>query len=407
MNAGADEPRSFGFDTRAVHAGEDLVQVGGAHPMSTPIVQASSYWFASSDELDAVLGGTQPGYVYARFASPTVAAFEQAVAALEGAPGAVAFASGMAAVHAALAVCTGSPDSRVLASADCYGGTSTLLNTVMRQQGVDVEYVDVFDPRALESVLANGPASALLLEVLTNPLERVVDLDAVAALTRRYGVPLVVDATFTSPYLVRPLERGAQYVVHSATKYLGGHGDVTAGVVAAETPERVAQLRTYARGAGAVLGPTEAYLCLRGLKTLSLRVQRQCANAAAIAEALAGHPRVERVYYPGRPDSPDRAAAERLFPPGTYGAMLAFAVNGYEKPDVLRFMERLRLVRPAPTLGDVATLILYPVIASHRPLTPEQRHARGIHDNILRLSAGIEDPADIIRDLEQAFDSGA
>ncbi len=391
------------FDTLAVHAGEGAVDIGGARPTSTPIVNASSFWYESVDELDRVLGGESPGYSYARYASPTVTAFEQAVAALEGAPGAVAFGSGMAALHAALQACAARPGDTVFVSQDCYGGTYTLLTNVVMEQAVNVRFVDVYDVQALEERVASERPRALLLEVISNPLERVADLAALGAMARRHEAAVIVDATFASPYLVRPLEHGATYVVHSATKYLGGHGDVTAGVVACSTAERAAELHTLCKLTGAILGPTEAYLALRGVKTLALRMERQCANAAALAEALARDERVERVYYPGLPADPGHDVARRLFRDGAFGAMLAFGIRSAARADVMRAMERLRLIRPAPTLGDVQTLVLYPVIASHRGLTPEQRRERGIHDNILRLSAGIEDARDLVADLDRAL----
>jgi cystathionine beta-lyase/cystathionine gamma-synthase len=391
------------FDTLAVHAGTGYLAIDGAYPTAPPIVTASSYWYASPDELDRVLGDEQPGYSYARYASPTVAAFEEAVAALEAAPEAVAFGSGMAAVHAVVRACAPGPGCVVFASQDCYGGTFTLLASTLAQEGLDVRFVDVFDLPMLEQRMAAERPRALLFEVVSNPLERVADLPALVALTERYGVTALVDSTFTTPCLIRPLEHGAQYVIHSATKYLGGHGDVTGGVVACATPEQAAGLRTWRKYTGAVLGAQDAYLALRGVRTLSLRVERQCSNAEAVAQALAADARIERVFYPGLVDDPCHAVASRQFPPKLFGAVLAFAVRDAGRDDVMRLMERLRIVRAAPTMGDCFSLILYPVIASHRGLTPEQRRERGIHDNVLRFSAGIEDPRDLVEDFQQAL----
>ena len=393
------------FDTLAVHAGTPPFTFDGAHPTAPPIVHASSYWYDSADELDRVLGDEQPGYSYARYASPTVVAFEQAVAALEAAPGAVAFGSGMAAIHAVVRSCAPRPGTVLFASRDCYGGTYTLLASHLAHEGVSIRFVDVFDLGELGRRLAEERPSALLLEILSNPLERVADLQAILGLASRNGVAVLVDSTFTTPYLARPLQLGAACVVHSATKYLGGHGDVTGGVVACGTAEQAAALQAWRKYAGAILGPTDAYLALRGMRTLSLRMARQCSNAMAMADALSRHPGVERVYYPGLPDNPDHGLARRLFPDGLFSAVLAFAIRGADKPAVMRFLERLRLIRAAPTLGDCFSLVLYPVIASHRGLTPEQRSERGIHDNVVRLSAGLEDPADLITDLDQALSS--
>jgi cystathionine beta-lyase/cystathionine gamma-synthase len=391
------------FETLAVHAGSPSFTLDGAHPTAPPLVLASSYWYESTDELDRVLGDEQPGYSYARYDSPTVVAFETAVAALEEAPAAVAFASGMAAIHAAVRHFAPSPGSIVLVSQDCYGGTFTLMSNTLSQEGVDIRFVDVFDLPDLSKQMAQEQPRALLLEIVSNPLEQVADLEAILDLGRRHGVPILVDSTFTTPCLIRPLTMGAACVIHSATKYLGGHGDVTGGVVACSSVEQAAAMRSWRKYAGSVLGVLEAYLSVRGIRTLPLRVARQCANAAAIACALAGDPRIERVHYPGLADSPHHEVACRLFPEGVFGAMLAFAIRDADKTAVMRFLERLHVIRAAATMGDCFSLVLYPVIASHRGLTPEQRRARGIHDNVVRFSAGLEDPADLIADLDQAL----
>jgi cystathionine beta-lyase/cystathionine gamma-synthase len=391
------------FDTLAVHAGAPAFTIDGAHPTAPPLVPASSYWYDSADDLDRVLGDQQPGYSYARYASPTVVAFEQAVAALEGAPAAVAFASGMAAIHAAVRHFAPRAGSVLLASQDSYGGTFTLLSSTLTQEGLSVRFVDVFDLPSLARQLVEGRPAALLVEVVSNPLERVADLEAIAALCRTQDVALLVDSTFTTPYLVRPLAQGAACVIHSATKYLGGHGDVTGGVVACASDEAAAALRNWRKYTGSVLGVLEAYLSVRGIRTLSLRMARQCGNAAAVARTLASDGRVARVFYPGLSDSPDYPVACRLFPEGLFGAMLAFAIRDADKAGVMRFLEHLQLIRAAPTLGDCFSLVLYPVIASHRGLTPMERRARGIHDNVVRFSAGLEDPADLIADFDQAL----
>jgi cystathionine gamma-synthase/methionine-gamma-lyase len=391
------------FDTLAVHAGAPSFTIEGAHPTAPPLVPASSYWYDSADELDRVLGDQQPGYSYARYASPTVTAFEEAVAALEGAPDSVAFASGMAAIHAAVRHFAPAPGSTVFVSNDCYGGTFTLLSSTLTQEGVAVRFTDVYDQAQLERRLAEEKPAALLVEVVSNPLERVADVQAIASLCQQRGVALIVDSTFTTPCLVKPLSLGAACVVHSATKYLGGHGDVTGGVVACATPDQAAALRNWRKYAGSVLGVLEAYLCVRGIRTLPLRMARQCANAAAVAHALAADPRIERVHYPGLPSDPGHVVACRSFPEGHFGAVLAFGIQGADKPTVMRFLENLELVRPAPTLGDCFSLVLYPVIASHRGLSPEQRRERGIHDNVVRFSAGLEDPADLVADFDQAL----
>ena len=391
------------FDTLAVHAGGPAFTIDGAHPTVPPLVPASSYWYDSADDLDRVLGDQQPGYSYARYASPTVVAFEEAVAALEGAPAAVAFASGMAAIHAAVRHFAPGPGCVLFASQDSYGGTFTLLNSTLAQEGLGVRFVDVFDLQDLARRVGEERPAALLVEVVSNPLERVADLEAIAALCKEHDVALLVDSTFTTPYLVRPLTQGAACVIHSATKYLGGHGDVTGGVIACASEEQAAALRNWRKYTGSVLGVLEAYLSVRGIRTLPLRMARQCANAAAVARTLASDGRIEQVYYPGLPASSDYPVACRLFPEGLFGAVLALAIRDADRSAVMRFLEQLKLIRAAPTLGDCFCLVLYPVIASHRGLTPEERRARGIHDNVVRFSAGLEDPADLLADFEQAL----
>jgi cystathionine gamma-synthase/methionine-gamma-lyase len=393
----------YRFDTRAVHGGEPPFTVLGAHPTVMPVVQASSFWYESSDELDQVLGDQQPGFSYGRYDNPTVVAFEQAIASLEDAPVAVAFASGMAAVHAALMEAAPRRDAPVLVSQDCYGGTFVLVRDQVRGAGVDVRLVDVLDLDQLDQRLAAERPSTLLLEVISNPLERVADLPRIAELARRYDVHLIVDSTFTTPRLVQPLGLGAATVVHSVTKYLGGHGDLFGGVVACATRAQADRLRTWRKYTGAILGPMDAYLALRGLRTLPLRMERHCANALAVAQALDGDPRIERVMYPGLASSADHALATRFLADKLCGAVLAFAVRDADRDRMLRLMERLRLIRAAPTLGDCFSLVLYPVIASHRGLTPAERAALGITDNVLRFAAGLEDPADLIEDLSQAL----
>src|SRR5229473_3259200 len=237
----------------------------------------------------------------------------------------------MAAIHAAVRWCAPKPGSIVFVSQDCYGGTFTLLSNTLSQEGVLVRLVDVFDLPGLGRRLAEERPAGLLLEIVSNPLERVADLEAVLELGKQHDVPVLVDSTFTTPYLVRPLTLGAACVIHSATKYLGGHGDVTGGVVACSSLEQAVALRSWRKVTGAILGVLEAYLSVRGVRTLSLRMARQCANAAAVAQTLARDSRIERVYYPGLPDSPDYSIACRTFPEGLFGAVMAFAIRDADR----------------------------------------------------------------------------
>jgi cystathionine gamma-synthase/methionine-gamma-lyase len=250
-------------------------------------------------------------------------------------------------------------------------------------------------------VAAQKPA-AVLVETVSNPLLRVAPLDRIGEITRGAGVPLVVDNTFATPLLVQPLALGANVVVHSATKYLAGHGDVLGGVVAADA-EHLETIIQLMRTVGPVMSPFESYLTMRGIKTLALRFERQCANAVAVAAWLRKHPRVARVYFPDCPQHPDRATIDRLFPPAKFGAMVSVELRDAGRDEVLRFMDRLRMVVRTTSLGDVHTMVLYPAISSHRDLAPAQRRRLGIGDGLVRLSAGIEAPEDILADLAQAL----
>jgi cystathionine gamma-synthase/methionine-gamma-lyase len=403
-NANGHAPRPWSFDTLVAHAGESHTgDDGGATwlPTATPIHNASGYFMPSLDALDEVFAGNREGFFYTRDGNPTVRAFEEAVAALESAPVAAAFGSGMAAIYGALLAAGVGPGDHIVATQDLYGLTRVLFTTHFADLGVRTTFVDMADHAAVERALAGG-AKVLYLETISNPLVKVLDPGALVRLARTAGALTVVDNTFASPYLLRPVEHGADLVVHSATKYIGGHGDVTGGTVAAADEAIGRKVRYQAKLLGAVLGPNEAYLAHRGMKTLSLRMARQCDNAQAVAAWLAEQEGVECVYYPGLPDHPQHELATRLLG-GRYGAMLAFDLRQGDRPRVGRFMDALRLIAPAPTLGDLRTLTLYPVVASHRGLTPEERREVGIGDGLVRLSIGIEEPADLIEDLKQGL----
>jgi cystathionine beta-lyase/cystathionine gamma-synthase len=393
---------TWGFATLAAHAGENAI-AGEWQRTATPIYNASGFLMPSFDALDEVFDGTREGYYYTRDGNPTVRAFEAAVAALEGAPLVGAFASGMAAIHAALLAAGLKPGDTLLATRDSYGLTHVLLSTHFAELGIQTTFVDMTDLAAVEEALAARPR-AIYLEPITNPLVKVLDLPSLIEMARGTNARVLVDNTFASPYLLRPIELGADFVIHSATKYLGGHGDVTGGTVAAAGRDDGRRLHYLAKLLGAVLGPNEAWLCHRGLKTLPLRMARQCDNALEIATWLQSHRRVARVLYPGLASHPQHELARRILP-GRYGAMLAFDIRDGDRDAVRRFMDSLELVLPAPTLGDLRTLTLYPVQASHRGLTPEQRRAVGIGEGLVRLSAGIEEPADVIADLDQALNA--
>ena len=395
-------PKHRSIFTQAVHAGERASRPDFT-PVSTPVHYSVGYLYDDMADLDGVFGGEQAGFVYPRYGSPTVSAFEQAVAVLEGGEDAVAFASGMGAVHASLMGAGVRTGSAVVAAADLYGASYALLERTFTELGVRVRFVDITDLDSVGRAVADEQPAAILCEIISNPLMKVADLPVLAEMARAAGAALIVDATFASPYLCRPLARGADYVVHSATKYLAGHGDVMAGVVACNA-ERGHDLRERQKLLGANLGPQQAWLALRGMKTLPLRMRQHCQNAQVVAEWLEGQPAIARVHYPGLPGHPQHAVAARLFKGRGFGGMMSFDLRGAGQAEVFRFMEALELVLPATTLGDVYSLTLYPAHSSHRQVAPEVRQAIGIGDGLVRLSVGIEAVEDIIADLEQAME---
>ncbi len=389
------------FQTRAVHAGE-RVPPADYTPVSTPIWPTVGYLYESMDDLDAVFAKTKPGQIYLRYTSPTTMAFEAALASLEGAEAAQAYTSGMAAVHAALLAAGAKAGSSVVAALDVYGATFTLLTDLFTTLGVNVRMVDATDLQAVETALKETKAVILLVETISNPLLKVADIPALARLSHQNGAVLLVDNTFASPYLFRPLEHGADYVIHSATKYLSGHGDVLAGVIATSqaNKERLFDLNKLT---GGTLGPFEAWLALRGLKTLPLRMRQQCQNALQVAGWLQKQPGIARVIYPGLADHPQHALADGLFEGKGCGGVLSFEIAGADRAKAFRFMEALQLCLPATSLGDVYSLIVHPASSSHRTLTAVERARVGIPEGLVRLSTGIEDVEDILADLEQAL----
>ena len=389
------------FQTRAVHAGE-RVPPAEYIPVTTPIWPTVGYLYESMDDLDAVFGHTKPGQVYLRYSNPTVEAFETAVANLEGAETAQAYGSGMAAIHAALLAAGVKVGTSVVAALDVYGATFTLLNNLFTSMGVKVCMVDDTDRAEVEAAIKETGAVALFVESISNPLLKVADIPALAKLAHRFGASLLVDSTFASPYLINPLAHGADFVIHSATKYLSGHGDVLAGVIAT-SQENKNKLFEMNKLVGAVLGPFEAWLALRGLKTLPLRMKQQCESALQVATWLQSQSRVKQINYPGLANHPQHALAERLFEGKGYGGVLSFEIVGADKAKVYRFMESLTICLPATTLGDIYSLVLHPATSSHRSLTVEERARVGISDSLVRLSVGIESVDDILADLESAL----
>jgi cystathionine gamma-synthase/methionine-gamma-lyase len=402
-----DQPApNWSLFTRLVHEG-DRAQPPVGIPTATPIYTAATYVYDSATALDTAFA-TGEGYVYARYGNPTVGALEQAIAMAEGGIGAVAFASGMAALHAAI-LAAGTPRGSthpcvrsILVARDLYGATTNMLQEFFATQGARVTFCDMCDQATIDAVVDDVRPEVILVEQISNPSLKVVDVQALAQRAKAIGARLVVDSTMTTPILQRPLTLGADLVVHSATKYLGGHADATGGIVVARSSLLRDTLRRYSKLLGAVLGPFEAQLIARGVKTLALRMRQQCANAADVAAWLAEQPEVARVYYPGLASHPQHLLAARDFD-GLFGAMVAFDLREGGRDALFRFVDALRLVLPATSLGDIYTLVSIPIMSSHRDLTPEQRAERGIGDGMVRLSIGIEDAGDIIEDLRQAL----
>ena len=389
--------------TKAVHVG-DRKKAGPHIPVTTPIHTASSYFYESMEQLDRIFGQEEQGYSYARYENPSNVALEELLTSLENGHGALACASGMAALQMAVVTALADRRKSVVAANAIYGATVSLLLNVLEPTGVAVRFVDVCDLDALRVAVAEAKPGCILIETISNPLLRVGPIDRIAEIAHEAGAALVVDNTFATPLIVRPLELGANFSVHSLTKYLSGHGDVLGGAVVADQ-QHFESLRTLSRAIGPVLGPFESYLTMRGIKTFALRMERQCANACRVASWLASHPHVERVYFPASPDHPDASAIRRLFPPNLFGAMVSFELKGAGRREIFRFMDHLRLIVRATSLGDVHSMMLYPVMSSHREVAPKHRERMGIRDNLVRLSVGIEAPEDIIEDLEQALKS--
>ncbi len=378
--------RKPGINTRLLHTGVEFDPHTGA--VSVPIYQVSTFKQAAV--------GQHLGYEYSRTGNPTRQALEESIAALEGGKRGLAFASGMAAISSVLMLF--SAGDHLIVSDDVYGGTFRVLDKVFQRLGLNVTFADLSRAEALPKALTTR-TRAVFVETPTNPLMRITDLGAVNAFCKEHGLLHVVDNTFMTPYLQRPLEWGADIVIHSATKYLGGHSDVVAGLVVAATREMGDRLHFIQNAVGAVLGPMDSWLLMRGLKTLGVRMDRQQANAQAIAEWLKGRPEVRKVYYPGLPEHPGHALAQRQA--AGFGAMLSFELAS--APLAEQLLNNVRMITLAESLGAVESLICLPARMTHASIPPAKRAERGIGDALVRLSVGIEDTEDIIADLDQAL----
>jgi len=396
-----DKPENLDIATKLVHAGErEAIPVG--RPVSTPIYATAIFTYESMREMDEVFAGERAGFVYTRYGNPTNTALEHAMCQIEDGAFANSYSTGMAAVHAALFACELSPGTTVLASQDLYGATTNLLSVIFGSFEIKTIHADFSDLNKLQTLAAEHKPRVLIAETISNPLLKVCDLRACAEIAHEVGARFIVDNTFASPYLCQPLKHGADMVVHSATKFLGGHGDTMGGIVITRDEFDSTALISVMKLVGGVLGVWDAHEILRGLKTLGVRLERQCKNAEELARHLQRDSRVTRVHYPGL--STDRAeVVQRILRPSLGGALVSIELADNSKEAAFRFMDALRLVVRSTSLGDVFTSVLHPATASHRDAAPARRRELGITDGLVRISVGIENSADIIADIDQAL----
>jgi O-acetylhomoserine (thiol)-lyase len=423
------DPKFLDFATLALHAGQEPDAATGAR--AVPIHQTTSYVFRDTDHAAGLFNLERAGHLYSRISNPTVAVLEERVAALEGGVAAVATASGQAALHLAIATLMGA-GSHVVAARNLYGGSVNLLRLTLPRFGIETTFVDPRKPAAFAEAIR--PETRLVLaEVVGNPGLEVLDVPAVAAVAHEHGLPLMVDSTFTTPHLFRPFEHGADIVVHSATKWLGGHGVAIGGILvdggrfdwqdSGRFPTLTDPYPGYAglafaenfgpqafaacaraeglRDFGACMSPQNAFYILLGVETLPLRMERHVANTAAVLDFLAGHPAVAYVVHPTRPEHPDHELARRLLPKGV-GSIVSFGVKGGRAAGA-RFIEACRLASHLANVGDAKTLVIHPASTTHLQLGEEQLAAMGLRDDMVRLSVGLEHPGDIVADLDRAL----
>jgi cystathionine gamma-synthase len=379
-----DQTKKRDITTQLVHAGERQAPPVG-QPVATPIYASATFTYDSMQEIDQVFAGEKSGYIYTRYGNPTVGALEAAMREIEDGAVACAYSTGMAAVHAALIACDLKAGSTVLASQDLYGATTSLLQSVFSAFGVKTVTVDYSDLAQVRETAHEIRPQVLVAETISNPLLKVCDIAATAAIAREQNARLIIDNTFASPYLRQPLKLGADMVVHSATKYLGGHADTMGGIVVSRDEMDYQALFSVMKLVGGVLGVWEAHEILRGLKTLAVRMERQCDNARRLASHLSENARIGRVHYPN------------------IGALVSIELREGTREAAFRFMDALQLCVRSTSLGDVFTSVLHPATASHRDLLPARRQELGIVDGLVRISVGIESIDDIVADIEQAL----
>lgn len=378
------------FNTKTIHGGQHHEPATGA--VMPPVYQTSTFAQTSPGQL---IGG----YEYSRGGNPTRTALETALASIESGARGLAFSSGLAATDCVLRMLKAGDE--VIAMDDLYGGTYRMFTRVYKDSGIKFHFVDMNDIEKLQS-LFNENTKLVWVETPTNPLMKLADIAAIAKITKEKGVLFAVDNTFASPYVQRPLEMGADIVMHSATKYLGGHSDVIAGALIVKDEQLGEQLHFLQFATGATLGPQDSYLVLRGIKTLHLRMQRHCENGAKIAEHLNSHPKVKQVYYPGLESHPYHDVAKKQMQNG-FGGMVTFTFKSGEKADAIKFLEKVKVFTLAESLGGVESLANHPALMTHASIPEDKRKEIGISDDLVRLSVGVEDAEDLIADIEQAL----
>ncbi|WP_116598891.1 methionine gamma-lyase [Primorskyibacter marinus] len=389
--------RPASFATRAIHYAYDPMQNEGA--LTPPLHLTSTFAFETAEAGGEMFAGERQGYIYSRISNPTCDLLERRIATLEGAEAGLALASGMGAITAVLWTLL-SPGDEVIVDKTLYGCTFAFMQHGLAKWGITITHIDMTNPENLRAAISEK-TRVVYFETPANPNMRLVDIAATAGIAHAAGAQVVVDNTYATPYLTRPIEMGADIVVHSATKYLGGHGDVVAGLVAGSA-EQVAEIRLVGMKdmTGAVMAPFNAMLILRGLKTLALRMDRHSASARVVAKFLEAHPAVQSVYFPGLESfSQQKLAEQQMDQPG---AMIAFEIDGGMSGGIA-FMNGLKMIKRAVSLGDAETLIQHPASMTHSTYTPEERAEHDISDGLIRLSVGLEEVEDILADLEQAL----
>ena len=377
------------FNTKVIHGGQHYEKVTGA--VMPPVFQTSTY--------AQITPGTPVGdYEYSRAANPTRQALEDALASIENGARGLAFSSGLAATDCLLRLFKSGDE--VIAMDDLYGGTYRLFTRLYKDSGIKFHFVDMTDLEKLQSLI-NENTKLVWVETPTNPLMKLADIEEIAKITKAKNILFAVDNTFATPYLQKPLDLGADIVMHSATKYLGGHSDVIAGALIIKDKTLGDDLHFKQFATGATLGPMDSFLVLRGIKTLHLRVQRHCENGEKVAAFLSNHPEVEKVYYPGLPDHPFHEIAKKQM--SGFGGMVSFTFRSGKKEDAIAFLEKLKVFTLAESLGGVESLANHPALMTHASIPEDKRKEIGITDDLVRLSTGVEDISDLLADLEQAF----